>query len=100
MNKFLKLLVFIEDQKWSMDRYGYIRNRKGQCPICAIVDVLSNGAVSYLEEAETAWTEYIGPDARYDHDDLVEFIDLADTAYYHWQESYAEHLREVLHVQE
>jgi hypothetical protein len=58
-NKFLSLLPLIEDQKWTLNETGVIRNEKGQCPICAIVDVLSGGNQKFLTMAVLSWRLYL-----------------------------------------
>jgi hypothetical protein len=60
-NRILSLFPFIEDQKWTTNSAhvnGRIRNEKGQCPICAIIDVLSDGKIVYTADAFSAWQHY------------------------------------------
>jgi hypothetical protein len=58
-NKFLQFLPLIEDQEWIVDEKSRIRNTMRQCPVCAMVDVLSNGKVAYCEMAHMAWHDFI-----------------------------------------
>ena len=63
-NQFFSLLPLIEDQKWAILNDGtgkpaLIRNEKDQCPICAIVDVLTNGDECYTWDAFTAWRNFL-----------------------------------------
>lgn len=71
MNKikysFFELLPIVADQQWKVDKFGYIRNERNQCPVCAIVNeivgmpyftvqaysaVSSLGIANYLTDAE------------------------------------------------
>jgi hypothetical protein len=82
-NKIIALLPFIEDQKWRLDAGRLIRNKKGQCPVCAIIDVLSRGKIVYTLSAGTAWKEYFGDKTRDEDEDLVNIVDAADIVYHH-----------------
>jgi len=96
-NKFLDLMVSIEDQKWSISYDGYIRNEKGQCPICAIVDVLSNGEIVYTWDAGGAWSRLVGQSVTFDeYSSLVDIIRAAD----HKNSYLRKELMDALHVQE
>ena len=64
---FFELLPIVADQQWKIDKFGYIRNERNQCPVCAIVNeiigmpyythqaysaVASIGIANYLTDAE------------------------------------------------
>ena len=38
--QFLSLLPIVQDQDWTINLAGRIRNTKGECPICAIVNTV------------------------------------------------------------
>ena len=79
----MDLMVLVEDQKWSVQDDVLIRNESGQCPICAIVDVLSNGTTSYGVLAYTAWRSYIGEEpSPYEYEQLDEIIGASDNPHY------------------
>jgi len=96
-NKFLDLMIYIEDQKWFFDKYGHIRNEKGQCPICAIVDVLSNGEIVTQITAFWTWITYTDQVMSVDEiRDMEEIISAADSSFH----SFHSQLKKALHVQE
>lgn len=49
----LDLLPLVADRGWSI-RDGYIRDRDGRCPICALVNELSGGGIGWKEMAGIA----------------------------------------------
>jgi len=62
-NKFLHLLELVKDQKWVTRGdcdFSLIRNEKDQSPICAIVDVLSNGTIVQTDTDYKAWCVLFG----------------------------------------
>jgi hypothetical protein len=79
-NKFLELLPLIEDQKWAVIQSGWIRNDRNQCPICAIVDVLSDGEYDFDVLAFGSWKAYINEKdlPQEERDALMEIMDAAD----------------------
>jgi len=95
-NKFLDLMVFIEDQKWTVSPEGKTRNEKDQCPLSAIVDVLSFGKIQETWAAWRAWDEFVNMDVflMFDEREISEIMDAADR-----KESYLrKELMEALHI--
>jgi hypothetical protein len=76
-NRFLEFLPLIQDQTWKSVN-GWIRNANGECPVCAIVNVLSKGKTSYTTQAQTAWISWHGANSNVDIPDLVQLVITAD----------------------
>jgi len=83
-NKFLDLMILVEDQKWTV-RNGEIRNEKEQCPICAVVEVLSDGKIQEKIWAMTAWTKFndwvFDDQLIKDHDEIGDIMTAADVSF-------------------
>jgi len=95
MNKFLDLMVFVEDQKWLIDEDNAIRNEKGQCPICALVEVLTNGAIQDTIWAGCAWSAFVNGDTMTEEEELLfQFTRAADSP----QHPDRKELEEALHA--
>jgi len=87
-------MVLVEDQQWTVKNGYLIRNEKDQCPICALVDVLSNGELSYTEAAGYAWDTFVNEPDLENREDRWEIMNAADLR----NASLRKELEEALHV--
>lgn len=55
----LDLLPIVQGQAWSVDKYGQIRNARGQCPLCALASELGeNPHGVWVDVASVGWDRY------------------------------------------
>ena len=73
----LDLMPIVAGQQWKTDGAGRIRNEKNACPICALVNELTDRAINYKLMAHCALEELRG---RSDHNEKKAISLVVDAA--------------------
>lgn len=68
----------IKDRGWAVLDGGRVRDREGYCPVCALVEVLSEGSVNYRTRAYKAIREYAGENTDAVLHDVSDIVYAAD----------------------